>query len=280
MGGLCLSNGKICHPRVADQSQGCDLVSYASAGVTMWIAQQGAHAASGLATFKTWTDVIGKIITGAAVIIGGIWAYFKFVKGRIFRPRVEIEMSGQWLDVDDKKWLQARIRVKNIGASKISLRQEGSGLRVFVLAADQPTAPAAAVWDRRKTCAILKKHAWIEPGETVSDEILLDLGTPPGPVMFESRLILPRTLFRNISINARQIVPGDAATSAPKGLGRFSQWISVIPGLQGNHQDHSTARQSPSSPKTPKPNTSTKRQKTRRKQETGSPKRTSGEGNG
>jgi hypothetical protein len=246
----------------------------------MWIAQQDAHAGSGLATAKTWTDVIGKIITGVAVIVGGIWAYFKFVKGRIFRPRVEIEMSGQWLDVDGKRWLLARIRVKNIGASKIQLRQEGSGLRVYALASDQPTAPAAAAWDRRKTSAILKKHSWIEPGETISDDILFDLGIPPGPVMFESRLILPRTLFRNISINARQVVSGDAAASASKGLRRISQWIPVIPGLQGNHQNHSTAKQSPSSPKPQKPNTQTKRQKTRKKQGIGSPKRTNEAGTG
>ena len=161
-------------------------MSYTSTIVAMWIAQKAARAGSNLATVKTWTDVIGKIITGVAVIVGGVWAYFKFVKGRIFRPRVEIEMSSQWLDMDGKKWLQARIRVKNIGASKIQLRQKGSGLRILALAADQPTAPAAAAWDRRKTCAILEKHSWIESGETVSDDILLDLGIPPGPVMFES----------------------------------------------------------------------------------------------
>jgi hypothetical protein len=165
---------------------------------------------SDLDNAKTVIDLIGTLITAAAVIIGGIWAYFKFVKGRTFRPRLEVNMSGQWVNVDEKQLLQARIRVKNIGASKVTLLQEGTGLRVSVLAARQPSAPAAAVWDRRGIFEILKEHAWIEPLETVSDDLLLDLGRPNHvPTLFETRLVWRRRAG-NIQVFARQLIPSDA----------------------------------------------------------------------
>ena len=207
-------------------------MGYTSATVSMWLAQRSSNTKLDLATFKTWADVIGTIITALAIIVGGTWAYFKFAKGRTFRPRIEIDMSGQWREVEGKKWLQARIRVKNIGASKIALEQKGTGLRVRVLAADQPPPPDAAVWITRKTCKIFVKHSWIEPGETISDDILLNLGVAPTPVLFEGRIIMPRKIARNISVNASQVIPADAAISDSKEARRISQWAPIIPGLQ------------------------------------------------
>jgi len=61
---------------------------------------------------KTIVEIIGTAVTAAAVVIGGSWAYFKFVKGRTYRPRLEVGLSGQWRPVDERHLLQARISVK------------------------------------------------------------------------------------------------------------------------------------------------------------------------
>jgi hypothetical protein len=38
--------------------------------------------------------------------------------------------------------------------------------------------------------AVFNEHAWIEPGETVTDDVLLQLAVPEGePVAFETRLV-------------------------------------------------------------------------------------------
>jgi hypothetical protein len=180
-------------------------VSCMSACVTIPLSQISAKAGISLASAQTWINVIGPIITAAVAVIGGIFAYFKFIKGRIFRPRVRINMSAEWIKSSAKDLLLARIEVKNIGKSKISIKQEGTGLRVLVLAADQPAAPAATAWERRKTCTILKGHDWIESDETVSSDTLLDLGIAPAPVKFEGRIVVRRTAFSNIAVNASQI---------------------------------------------------------------------------
>jgi hypothetical protein len=190
--------------------------------LTMLLDHGSTEAKSGLDHVKTVVDIIGTAITGVAVIAGGIWAYFKFAKGRTFRPRLEVDLSGQWRRVGSwqrlnrKQLLQARIRVKNIGASKVTLLQRGTGLRVSVLAASQPPPPAPARWDSQRVFVILKEHSWIEPGETVSDDLLLDLGTLAAvPTLFEARLVWRRRR-RNIVVSAREIISTDAKINGDK----------------------------------------------------------------
>jgi hypothetical protein len=141
------------------------------------------------------------------VVLGGIWAYFKFVKGRTYRPRLGVSLAGQWQFVDGRRLLHARITVENIGASKVTLLQRGTGLRVSVLAPDQPAAPASAAWEYIKVFEILGDHQWIEPGETVSDDLLLNLGIPePAPTLLEARLVWKWSRRSgNIVVLARQV---------------------------------------------------------------------------
>jgi hypothetical protein len=168
--------------------------------------------ATPLDNIKTFVDIVGTSVTAVALIIGGVWAYFKFVKGRTYRPRLEVGLFGQWRSVDDKDLVQARITVKNIGASVVTLLQEGTGLRVSVLAPDQPKAPTSAIWERLKVFEILTDHNWIEPGETVSDDLMLDLGvSDPMLTLFEARLVWRWSRpDGNIVVFARQIIPVDS----------------------------------------------------------------------
>ena len=94
---------------------------------------QGETATSGLDDAKTVADIVGTLITALAVIVTALWAYYRFVKGRTYRPRLEVSMGGEWFTVDGKRLLLARVRLKNIGASVVELLQKGTGLRVSTL---------------------------------------------------------------------------------------------------------------------------------------------------
>jgi hypothetical protein len=37
-------------------------------------------------------ETVQTALTSGAIVVGGVWTYFKFIKGRTFRPRV----NGQW----------------------------------------------------------------------------------------------------------------------------------------------------------------------------------------
>jgi hypothetical protein len=163
-----------------------------------------------LDNISTAVTITVNTLTAAAVVIGGVWAYFKYAKGRTFRPRLEVILLGQWQNFNGRHLLQARITVKNVGASKIALLQEGTGLKVSLFAKKQPVPPDLAKWDRPKVFSVLTEHAWIEPGETVSDDLLLDLATSdPVPTLLEGRLICCRRRG-NIEVFARKVIPADA----------------------------------------------------------------------
>jgi hypothetical protein len=163
--------------------------------------------------FEHITAGIGSIVTALAVVIGGIWAYFKFVRGRTYRPRLDVKMLGQWRLVDGRYLLHTRITLTNIGASVVTLQQRGgSGLRISLLSAQQPPPPSKAEWDVAGVFGILQEHQWIEAGETVSDDQLLDIGvTQPVMSLFEARLAWTWSGHKNeIVVMARQVVPPDS----------------------------------------------------------------------
>ena len=66
---------------------------------------------------KTLVDILGTIVTAIAVVVAGVWAYFNFVKGRTYRPRLEISLSGKWHAGSGTNWFHLVISVKNMGGS-------------------------------------------------------------------------------------------------------------------------------------------------------------------
>jgi hypothetical protein len=178
---------------------------------------QSEATSSGLDDAKTVADIVGTLITAVAVIVGAVWAYYRFFKDRTYRPRLEVSMGGEWLIVDGERLLLARVQVKNIGSSVVELLQKGTGLRVSAMAADtsESDAPRPVEWVPGRVYRVFQEHAWIEPGETVSDDVLLRLAVPAGqPVLFETRLVWKWSGGKhNIVVFARQVVPDDQETS-------------------------------------------------------------------
>jgi hypothetical protein len=172
----------------------------------------GAVAAGPGEGFKNWTAAFASIATTSAVVVGGIWAYFKFVRGRTFHPRLSVEILGQWRNVDtghpEAYVFHFRVCATNIGAAKVTLKQYGTGLRLAFPSEQQPSPPYSFAWEyvavRKESnkfrefevIEILKDVQWIEPGETASDDLLLDLGRSPTNVLLELTLQWSRSRMR------------------------------------------------------------------------------------
>ena len=106
-----------------------------------------AQAAGTGETFKNVTAGAASIATAVAVIIGGFWAYFKFIRGRTFKPKLSIALAGQWRFIPRVgNVFHARLRVTNIGASKADLKQFGTGLQISFPTEDQPPPPRGFRW--------------------------------------------------------------------------------------------------------------------------------------
>jgi len=195
------------------------------------------------------TSAASSFVTALAVVIGGIWAYRKFSRGRTFKPRLSAEVTAYWHVLPDVGHvLQVRIGVTNIGATKLSLVPRGTGLTIGFPATRQTTAAHRGTdewwpdvrWenvrkleggDQDRTFVILKDHQWIEPSETVYDDFLLNLGRDPTIALVEARLRwkLPRWWWKDKEPRylLRQIIPPEGSpTEDPPNVGRHSKEVS------------------------------------------------------
>jgi hypothetical protein len=140
-------------------------------------------------------DTIQSFVTAAGVIVGGVWAYFKFVKDRVYRPRVNLDIAPRLLDSEDgRRLLVCRFDLENTSASKISIRHEGTAA-IISSGTLGPQALDETKWSPLEESAVLDiftKHDWLESTETISDEVAV-------PVSADASCIYRIELHLNIT---------------------------------------------------------------------------------
>ena len=128
-----------------------------------------------LETIKTITEILEKALTAFGIFVGAAWAYYKYIRGRTFRHRLEVNISGTYAHGCSNMVLT--IELKNIGASDIPLRQEGTAAIVEMLDVTQPLmgkdVPGAE--NSVVVVEILQDHEWIESSETIREQHFVHL---------------------------------------------------------------------------------------------------------
>lgn len=151
---------------------------------------------------KDIVDIVSKIITASATILAGGWAYYRFVKGRVFKPRLTLTVSARQLRIHGTAYLLSTIELSNIGLSRIDI--SSATLRVTSLAGESVAKDASKPKRvRLDTSKVLLAHTWIESGEVLKEQNLLIL--PLGhcfPVVIDCRLVA-----KHVSFSARTIAP-------------------------------------------------------------------------
>ena len=122
---------------------------------------------------QDWDTALGiaqKVLTIIGIIAGAIWTYFHYFRGRTYRPRLETSVAGKIIKQNETLLLVAKIKIKNVGLSKIDIKKKGSGMRIIGLEKkDNVSKIEKYEGVRLKTVSILENHSWIEPGETIDD---------------------------------------------------------------------------------------------------------------
>src|SRR5437588_9561555 len=99
-------------------------------------------------TWENWenaTSTFEHIATVAGLIIGGLFAYYKFFKGRVFVPRLETCLTVKSICKDNTGYLIASLELKNVGLSRVDIHQKGTALRVSSCAGRPPLGKAESV---------------------------------------------------------------------------------------------------------------------------------------
>ncbi len=140
-----------------------------------------------------WPETLSnseKAVRIAAIVIGGFWTYLKFIRGRIYRPRLKPSVSGRMVIVSGQPYLIVSIGVENVGSSKVEISQKGTGLRLFSPELTPAATPPSQVgWMHLGTFSVFEKHGWIETGECIQDELLISLQQVASAFKLEFRLV-------------------------------------------------------------------------------------------
>ncbi len=148
----------------------------------------------------TVTGAVNDIVTSSAIFIGGIWAYFKFIRGRTFAHRAELDVAVSLEDSNGRLYLSVAITLKNTGLSRLPLNSDMKVVRLFRMVSESDSAVYSAEWERISTVAILDQHDRLEAQEIVTDTLVYCLSgadTDPGHAVYQVEALVgaPRRLI-------------------------------------------------------------------------------------
>ncbi|MEN3329171.1 MAG: hypothetical protein V7638_3978 [Acidobacteriota bacterium] len=132
---------------------------------------------------------LSDLLTSLGIVLGGLWAYFKFFKGRTFHRRLEPKITAKIVDQGNTKILIASMELTNIGLTVVYLNPLTS-IDVYVINLRTPTdLSSVRLGHTPRSFRVFKNHSWIEPEETIRDEMMLRL--PNGDnVSYQLKLVV------------------------------------------------------------------------------------------
>jgi hypothetical protein len=149
-------------------------------------------------SFHLSLEDLTRLVQITAIIVGAIAAYIKWFTNQ---ARLEISVVGSLVEASPSQLL-ATIRVKNVGTSKVPIKQEGSGLRIFSAMPTKSIPYMLSVeWKHEGTFPVFQEHERIEIGETIEDQLFVTLPEGrPGAYRLELWLASGRIVWKSAII--------------------------------------------------------------------------------
>ena len=125
---------------------------------------------------KDFTEAVANVSQSLALIGGGVWAYFKFAKGRTFEDRLIPNVSGKFVSIDEFVFLIVTTEMKNVGLSKIGFNPKATILIVFEYIPSTTNEIGIVQNDRLSSFKVFgDQDRYIEPNEVVERQCLIAL---------------------------------------------------------------------------------------------------------
>jgi hypothetical protein len=165
----------------------------------------------------SWVDTadgLASIAQALAILVGGLWAYFKFFRGRTFARRAEVTLATSGASSSAEEVIRVDITLRNTGASKIELDQDLCVLYLYAATAADVRPGINVNWGEHIVITqILADHGWIEAQEVVREEVLIPLrvddaeNAPPVAYKIVCKVIAKRVFWRkNVQWTANAVV--------------------------------------------------------------------------
>jgi hypothetical protein len=127
------------------------------------------------------TQALLAVAQALAILVGGAWVYFKFIRGRTFAPRAELDIQAELVVLGDRQLVKAKVALKNSGLSKLQLRDHAKVVRIFASPTSAWSPKANLVWQKLIVTEVFVDHGWVEAQETITDAILVPIDQSSGP---------------------------------------------------------------------------------------------------
>lgn len=181
------------------------------------------------ADFRTVSAEAAQIAQVAAVVVGGFFTYWKFIRGRTFRHRAELGLTAELWESGDATALLVRISMHNTGLSKIPLLPKEKSVMVNSLPLERWLVNNKEIyWGPNSgdlSSDVFEGHAWLEPGEVITDECLIPVpSSTETPLAFRVRAVITTTgseirrarSTRRIVWSATTLVPDSFSATSPQ----------------------------------------------------------------
>jgi hypothetical protein len=133
-----------------------------------------------LADVPTWIGAIAAAASAAFVLMGGFWAYFKFVKDSPYIARTNFTVDASLLTADGKDVVRAKCTASAVGRGRIVFIKDDGYERpavfVYALTPELIRHPPDAWNDPSGETEIFAADESVEAGECLRDDALAWVG--------------------------------------------------------------------------------------------------------
>jgi hypothetical protein len=176
-----------------------------------------------LADAGTIVQIVGTSVQALALVIAGVWAYYRFAKGRGFFARADFSIELRRLHLPDRDLIQVKAVLRNAGGAELLLAERPVIQRLSFLPATGAVLGSPPSWHQvpppdGHAAELFAGHRMIEPAETVRDETLIplpNLGPAAQPLAWRVGLEL-QIKRRSIRRSRRYVVWQAAAILVPE----------------------------------------------------------------
>ena len=119
-------------------------------------------------------DVVARLVTTFAILVGGSWALFNYVEGRIHRPRLRLSVSAERVGEDGIEYLIVKTMLDNVGIAKVELISDGCCVKLYAHCPLRKfPSPMEPDWEELTTLNLFKDQQWVEPSGILIDSQLI-----------------------------------------------------------------------------------------------------------
>ena len=118
--------------------------------------------------------VLDLLMKGVAVVIGAAWTYANYLRSRTYQLRCEAQVRGSCERGRGSTLLYVSSSLKNVGLAKFALVKANCGLSVNRRRITKLTGGPLSS-ENMGAVDVFEAHGWLEPGEQVFDEAVINL---------------------------------------------------------------------------------------------------------